>query len=48
MYTRASSCVDRLNTECARDSASQLMRGNSHMLFLEDASSKDKSGCVQT
>ena len=41
MYTSTSSCVDRLNTEGGRDSASWLMCGNSHLLFLKNASSKD-------
>ena len=31
MYTSANSCVDRLNTEGSRDSASRLMRGDPHL-----------------
>ena len=31
MYTNADSCVDRLNIESGRDSASQLMHGDPHL-----------------
>ena len=41
MQALLKSCVDRLNTEGSRDSASQMMRRNSRLLFLWDTSSKD-------
>ena len=31
MYTSTNSCVDRLNAEGGRDSASQLVRGDPHL-----------------
>ena len=34
MYTMADTCVDRLNAEGGRDSASWLMHGDSYLLFL--------------
>ena len=48
---KASSCVDRLNTEGNRDSASWLMRGNSIWCFSKMSQVRtvhDKPGCIQT
>ena len=48
---KTSSCVDRLNTEGNRNSASSLMRGNSIWCFskmFQVRTVHDKPGCVQT
>ena len=48
--TRKSSGVDWLNTECGRDSASQLMHGEPHLpafLWLKVRTMHDKPDCVR-
>ena len=50
MYTSANSCVDRLNTESSRDSASWLMSSDPICYLpkmFQVGHMHDKTGCVQ-
>ena len=52
-YTSANSCVDRLNTEGSRDSASRLMRSDPYLparffKMPQVRTIHDKPGCAQS